>query len=107
MRPREAAVMPLPSEEVTPPVTNTNFGTADLRGFSDSKVIPWGREGYAKRRDVVDLFRSAAGTPGPPPAPRAGPPRTAHRTPARGSAPRGAQPPPPGPRTAPRRPHGG
>jgi hypothetical protein len=27
MRPSEAAVMPLPREEVTPPVTNTNFGT--------------------------------------------------------------------------------
>src|SRR6266851_2382618 len=36
MRPSDAAVMPFPSEEVTPPVTNTNFGTgADLRGFSN------------------------------------------------------------------------
>src|SRR5437016_6096423 len=32
MRPREAAVMPLPSEEVTPPVTNTNFGTGWTSG---------------------------------------------------------------------------
>src|SRR5437867_9726336 len=32
MRPREAAVMPLPSEEVTPPVTNTNLGTGWTSG---------------------------------------------------------------------------
>src|SRR5438094_8441695 len=32
MRPREAAVMPLPSEEVTPPVTNTNLGTSWTSG---------------------------------------------------------------------------
>src|SRR5213594_629118 len=32
MRPREAAVMPLPREEVTPPVTNTNFGTGWTSG---------------------------------------------------------------------------
>src|SRR5712692_7134292 len=36
IRPSDAAVMPFPREEVTPPVTNTNFGTgADLRGFSN------------------------------------------------------------------------
>src|SRR5438552_4768193 len=36
MRPSDAAVMPFPSEEVTPPVTNTNFGTgADLGGVSN------------------------------------------------------------------------
>src|SRR5438128_8782725 len=33
MRPRDAAVMPLPSEEVTPPVTNTNFGTTWTSGL--------------------------------------------------------------------------
>src|SRR4029078_3391342 len=32
MRPSDAAVMPLPSEEVTPPVTNTNFGNATTSG---------------------------------------------------------------------------
>src|SRR5207244_8629592 len=32
MRSREAAVMPLPSEEVTPPVTNTNLGTSWTSG---------------------------------------------------------------------------
>src|SRR2546428_149036 len=101
MRPREAAVMPLPSEEVTPPVTNTNFGTADLRGFSDSRVIPWGREGCAGRRDVVDPLRSAADTTVPLQAHRAGHPRAAHRTGPRGSARRGAPPPPRGRRTEP------
>src|SRR5438093_1635255 len=37
MRPIDAAVMPLPSELVTPPVTKTYFGIGlKLRGFSDS-----------------------------------------------------------------------
>jgi hypothetical protein len=33
MLPREEAVMPLPSEEVTPPVTNTNLVNLRPPGF--------------------------------------------------------------------------
>src|SRR5260221_4883857 len=61
MRPSDAAVMPLPSEEVTPPVTNTNFGTgAALRGFSNCTRLvesEWKRMHHDKARPV----RSTAG----------------------------------------------
>src|SRR5689334_8681231 len=52
MRPSDAAVMPLPREEVTPPVTKTNFGTGgDLRGFSNvsPRRPPGASGGFALR----------------------------------------------------------
>src|SRR5258705_9953248 len=50
MRPREAAVMPLPSEEVTPPVTNTNFGTGWTSGVF-SILRSGDREGKTVQND--------------------------------------------------------
>src|SRR2546430_14028222 len=80
MRPREAAVMPLPSEEVTPPVTNTNFGTrwtsgvfsmllrsAEPKKTREDQIsfIRWETAGCSTRQVAADRGRCAAGRGGP------------------------------------------
>src|SRR5437867_5732236 len=62
MRPSDAAVMPFPSEEVTPPVTNTNFGTgADLRGFSNDTGGLVEPEGQRVEQDETRPVGTAGG----------------------------------------------
>src|SRR5256885_16811511 len=56
MRPREAAVMPLPSEEVTPPVTNTNFGTRWTSGVFS--MLLRSAEPKKTREDQISFIRS-------------------------------------------------
>src|ERR1043166_8379663 len=80
MRPREAAVMPLPREEVTPPVTNTNFGNATtsgvfpilLRADISGHISPDPNEDSAAGRGAVGRYPVTAARFRSPPALRCG-----------------------------------
>src|SRR5437899_1832882 len=95
MRPREAAVMPLPSEEATPPVTNTNFGTTWTSGVFS--MLLRSSEPKKAHEDQISFIRSetagcsaqqvaagrgrcAVGRTGPRRARPAGNHRAVHRT---------------------------
>src|SRR5204862_3764410 len=61
IRPMLAAVMPFPSEEVTPPVTKTYFATGQvLRGFSHATGRGPPRQGAAPRRRARRRRRRAS-----------------------------------------------
>src|SRR5581483_5932437 len=71
-RPSDAATIPFPSAETTPPVTKTYFGARALTGFQGSSGLG-GRGSRARRRlnELVEpLQRTLRGGPGQRPEPR-------------------------------------
>src|SRR5436305_3554055 len=50
-RPSDAATIPLPSAETTPPVTKTYLGARALTGFQGSSAGGWTRSGFLARAE--------------------------------------------------------